>query len=553
MMKYFLRAPMLYNFFCFLLLLGSISQANIVGSDLQNFAPITSGLDFVTVQSANTLEPGVINVGAFLNYAVNTLPYFAGTNTQPKTIFNDSLLGVDFNLGMGLMRGWDIGVSMPSVVSQTVNSDQPHGQFEQVGVVEVRPNTKVRLLGNTETGLAAVLSMTLPMVQSSPFTGKENNPIYNLELAAHTTYEKVVLGINGGYRFRTPGTPIASQGISPFGDQYTGSLAASYLMSSIDTKIIGEIFGATPVRSTNFNTDRYASSLESLIGLKHDFTTNFSMHAGGGIGLMPGVADPDWRLYAGLNYSFGPLFSKRPVQQLKEPTRPDAPAELDNDSTDNLNLDPFDRTPQLPVETFIVKDILFKFNSDQLEAESKETLDKLARYLNKPPVFNKLLISGHTDSVGKAAYNLNLSQRRANSVKQYLVQADQIPETKVSATGYGLTMPIASNANYQGRALNRRVEFKIYRDSLLNATESVPNMDSSFKTIESEKTERKRQRSLPLKAKSKAKNLGVKKSKKLSKKSKKLKAKKVTEPLPEKYRRPRKKLSADPDSSPAQQ
>ncbi len=527
--------------FVMLLCLSQASLANIVGSDLQNFAPITSGLDFVTVQSANTLEPGVINIGAFINYAVDTLPYFAGTNTQPRTTFKDSLTGVDINLGVGMMRGWDIGVSMPSVIAQSVNSDQPHGQFEQVGVTEVRPNTKVRLLGNTETGLAAVLSMNLPMVQNSPFTGKENNPIYNLELAAHTTYEKIVLGINAGYRIRTPGTPIQSLGISPFSDQYTGSIAASYLISSIDTKIIGEVFGAMPVNSTNFNTDRYESSLESLLGLKHDFTTNLSMHAGGGAGLIPGNADPDWRVYAGLNYSFGPLFSKRPVRQIHEET-PAAKEASQNypESTDNLTLDPFEGSPQLPIETFIVKDILFKFNSDQLEAESKETLDKLARYLNKPPVFNKLTISGHTDSVGKAAYNLNLSQRRANSVKQYLVESDQIPSSKVEATGYGLTLPIASNANYQGRALNRRVEFKIYRDSLQNATESIPNIDSSLKTIESEKSSRKKPRSLPRK-KGSAEPLPKKKI------SKKIKKKPLKQKPAEKYRRPRKRIQAEPE------
>ncbi len=559
----------------FLLVWTAICRANIVGSDLQNFAPISSGLDFVTVQSANTLEPGVINLGSFVNYAVNTLPYFAATNTLPANNFRDSLTGLDFNFGIGLMRGWDVGISMPSVIAQNVTSDLPHGEFEQIGVTEVRPNTKLRFLGDTENALAAVLSMNFPLIQNSPFTGTPNNPIYNIELAGHITLSKVVIGANAGYRIRTPGTAIPSLGIAPFSSQYTASLAASYLMSSIDTKIIGEVYGAMPAQSTDFNTDRYESSLESLIGLKYDLTTGLALHAGGGMGLMRGNADPEWRVYAGINFSFGPLFGSQSVQKV-EPMPPLTEADLTPAINQNIPLDPFEGSPKLPIETFVVKDILFRFNSDQIETDSKETLDKLSRYLNKPPVFNKLIISGHTDSVGSAAYNLSLSQRRAEAVRTYLVESDHLPPEKVEAKGYGLSLPIASNNNYQGRALNRRVEFKIYRDSLNKAdAKSIPNFDSSYQTIESEKKAEKSKKTSPgsksdkkSKAKSaKKKNLAKKKATSKKKNIKALPPKKskadastnenktddksndksedAAKKTTEKYRRPRKRVSTD--------
>jgi hypothetical protein len=56
--------------------------ANVIGTDLQNFNSTTNGLDFVTVQSSKTLDPGVLNLGLFFNYGVNTLPYFEGTAGQ---------------------------------------------------------------------------------------------------------------------------------------------------------------------------------------------------------------------------------------------------------------------------------------------------------------------------------------------------------------------------------------------------------------------------------------------------------------------------------------
>ena len=68
----------------------------------------------------------------------------------------------------------------------------------------------------------------------------------------------------------------------------------------------------------------------------------------------------------------------------------------------------------------------------------------------------KVEIQGHTDSVGKPAYNLKLSQRRAQSVLDYLLQ-DGVGPDQMVAKGYGETQPVASNKEADGRAKNRRV------------------------------------------------------------------------------------------------
>ena len=67
-------------------------------------------------------------------------------------------------------------------------------------------------------------------------------------------------------------------------------------------------------------------------------------------------------------------------------------------------------------------------------------------------------VAGYTDDVGKEDYNLGLSQRRADSVKQYLVNAG-ISTDRVLARGYGESNPVASNSTASGRAENRRIEF----------------------------------------------------------------------------------------------
>jgi OOP family OmpA-OmpF porin len=68
------------------------------------------------------------------------------------------------------------------------------------------------------------------------------------------------------------------------------------------------------------------------------------------------------------------------------------------------------------------------------------------------------VIEGHTDNVGTAAYNDRLSKNRANSVRQYLIKNFDINASRLTATGYGLTKPIASNDTEEGCQKNRRVQ-----------------------------------------------------------------------------------------------
>ncbi|GMB80808.1 OmpA family protein [Shinella zoogloeoides] len=103
--------------------------------------------------------------------------------------------------------------------------------------------------------------------------------------------------------------------------------------------------------------------------------------------------------------------------------------------------------------------ITFATDQDRVIPPFYATLDSVAIVLRK---FDKTLIDvdGHTDSVGNARYNQDLSERRANSVANYLASRGVDPR-RMSAMGYGLERPIASNASEAGRAQNRRVEISI--------------------------------------------------------------------------------------------
>jgi outer membrane protein OmpA-like peptidoglycan-associated protein len=103
--------------------------------------------------------------------------------------------------------------------------------------------------------------------------------------------------------------------------------------------------------------------------------------------------------------------------------------------------------------------ILFAYNSANLNPEAKPVLDSVAQYLHAHPQV-RLEIQGHTDNIGGPDFNLDLSLRRANSVKLYIVSGG-IDAGRLAARGYGLTVPVADNATPQGRADNRRVVFVV--------------------------------------------------------------------------------------------
>lgn len=100
--------------------------------------------------------------------------------------------------------------------------------------------------------------------------------------------------------------------------------------------------------------------------------------------------------------------------------------------------------------------ILFDFDSYALKSSTRENLVELAPTLIKYDDTN-VLVLGHTDNTGSDAYNETLSQRRANSVNNFLVSRG-VGSARISSEGHGETDPVATNETEEGRQLNRRVE-----------------------------------------------------------------------------------------------
>ncbi|MGH7818420.1 MAG: OmpA family protein [Candidatus Binatia bacterium] len=118
-----------------------------------------------------------------------------------------------------------------------------------------------------------------------------------------------------------------------------------------------------------------------------------------------------------------------------------------------------------PEKLEITRNIHFEFDKATIRPESFPVLDDVAGVLKDNPQLN-ILVQGHTDSVGSVQYNQRLSQRRSDSVRDYLVKKG-IAAARLDTEGKGESAPIASNETAVGRAMNRRVEFLIVNPEVL--------------------------------------------------------------------------------------
>ncbi len=115
---------------------------------------------------------------------------------------------------------------------------------------------------------------------------------------------------------------------------------------------------------------------------------------------------------------------------------------------------------QTKTEVRYIEPIYFDSNKDTIKSESYQALDEVYSIILEFPNIQSIQIEAHTDSQGKDVYNLDLSNRRAQSAKEYLVRKG-VSASQIKTAGFGEVRPIDSNETADGRAKNRRVEFLI--------------------------------------------------------------------------------------------
>lgn len=454
-----------------LVLLTKPLFGNIIGNDLQNFNPSLSVTDLATVHSSRTIGQGRFGLGIFINSATNTLPYFDNSVTSNRDAnkkLNDTVTGTDVQLTYGVLSNWDLNITIPSVISQSIrNEDAPHGYFADLGNTELRFSTKVEILDAKAFHLGLVGTGSYNNIQGNPYTGNVKWPSVSLELVLGTEVGPVEWSVNLGHRWRHTEDPSLQEmqdlPIKSFGDQWLASTGVAIDLPSTDWDLISEVYGAQNREDFSDESPRGKTIAEGLLGVRRNFWKNFQFHAGLGAELTHSVSTADYRVYAGIRWVIGKKEEKTPVTV--------APVQPKIIVQEKL------RQPDAIIEW---DDVYFQFDSTKIrDPKAYENMANLKKALDAQPI-EKVVVQGYTCNLGSDDYNLALSSRRAHSIEQMLIHDYGIASNKLSSIGWGEQFPKASNATRPGRVMNRRVNFKIYyRQPLVRDTTELKSAPAS--------------------------------------------------------------------------
>jgi outer membrane protein OmpA-like peptidoglycan-associated protein len=421
----------------------------------------------------------------------------------------------ELTAAVGLFDRFEVGASLPGVYvngpAVPANPTALCGGFQPEGVnafavADPRAFAKVLLTPWNEGVVAAFrIATDVPLAQFSkqagPFAGERRFPSLTPALTAGYSSEWFKVGVDLGMTFREP---------APLGDIVIGQEVV-YGAATEVTILPGTLFADLDLYGRAAPAFLLGSKnqfpLEAVVALKY-FVGPVLLLAGAGTGLIADYGAPDMRVFAGVG--FYPLPKKEPARQAPPSDRdgdgipdeddecPNEPEDFDGwqdadgcpdpDNDGDGILDADDECPNDP-ETFngfededgcpdalpgedkvvvsvrrdqvaINDKVFFAFDSDRILPQSYGLLDEVARVIREHQEIANIRVEGHTDSDGGEDYNLQLSDRRAKSVRRYLIAAG-VEAGRLEAEGYGKTRPIASNATEAGKAKNRRVEFRI--------------------------------------------------------------------------------------------
>ena len=267
---------------------------------------------------------------------------------------------------------------------------------------------------------------------------------------------------NGVYEYDKVGSviPLAKAGLgyeSMDDGSYTGSTGntdSAFIDAGIGAKIPFNDMLALKLEAVymlKYNDARYDSNLALLAGLNIAFGAKAQKTA-------PVVAEPT------------PEPTPEPVKEVAAVAAV-APVVIDNDIDKDGVLNAQDICPNTPLGEAVNSDgcpekvtlhVKFEYNSAEISPESYDIMQKYADFLIKYSSYSAKIV-GHTDSRGSAKYNQALSEKRANAVKNMLLEKG-VPADRLSSEGKGEANPMADNATDEGRAQNRRIEAELTKN-----------------------------------------------------------------------------------------
>jgi len=451
------------------------------------------------VETARAAEKGTRSFGAVLDLASGLMVLKSGSTT-------DDLIAT--RLTLHLLGGYSIGrvefgAHLPVALWQQTDFSLLVDQgvtgplvapIASAALGDLRLGAKLPLLDRASWPLDLAVMADLRLPTGNPQAFMSDGLALATSVIGSRRFGSFRLDGQLGYLFRGTGQYAqlvvhdgATAGVG-------GALDLPPLKQVARWKAIAELNGGWQ-RGDDTSTARYRTVLSMRGGVRAWFTPQWSGEVGLGTGLGDvGYGHERWRVFAGVRWTAeaaGPPDGDDDGDGVpnskdlcpKVPGKAELDGCLDRDG-DGIP-DPQDACPDQPgpaehqgcprpeAEPLVElqskrlslnDSIHFDTGLDTIKADSHAVLDQVAALLVQHAELTSIRVEGHTDTVGPADYNKDLSARRAASVLRYLV-GKGVAAGRLQAAGYGFEKPIASNETALGRARNRRVEFTILSDA----------------------------------------------------------------------------------------
>jgi outer membrane protein OmpA-like peptidoglycan-associated protein len=487
------RAAQVALFAAVLLAPTGASAQNLGG---QRFQPANSEDGVLGTEGADRRVPLHPYVALWMHYGLNPV-IFVDRDGEKTGELVKHLLAANVIASMAVWEGLEFGIGLP--VTFLGNGDPDDARLAgleepglSLGDVVVQAGYRHRLNDNT------ALALHVPVLL--PTSGDEN--VLGLGLGVRPTLafmQRVGIAellFNLSYLVRGAEDVLDFDGGQELGVRAGTRIALDPFWK---TGLLVEL-GMSTATSDFFSAP--VTPAEARVGIDHWFGEHWRMTGFLGTGLSTGVGSPDVRAGVGIAYGDNPPYRPRPA-----PTRGDRDGDGVGDDQDRCadeaeDLDGFqdgdgcpeadndgdgvpdvdDACPRAPEtlngisdedgcpdhivleETLITtfEPVYFKTDSEVIEERSHPMLKEIGGVLRINPGM-QIRVEGHSDAQGDDEYNRQLSKRRADSVRSFLIE-NGAARAQVEAEGVGERRPIASNETAEGRSKNRRVEFHIVRN-----------------------------------------------------------------------------------------
>lgn len=419
-------------------------QAKFKSASVLRFNPTTDGGKYMSVHQSKTLEQWGWHVGGYFNYAYEPLEYADPTGARRRGIVDD-LLVADIQGAIGWTDWFTMGINFPMIIWESYYNPNvlaaavtKQNFYGKPGDLRVEMKFKLLDIDRFGFGISVVPYLYVPTGKSG--TGTPTSPTFmatgmwspgGTVVFDGNIKDRVFLALNVGYRYYQR-TQYDNNNANAYIDDTLNLGAGINVRINDSWAVLGEIYSETVIK--NLYKNELQSPTEFLVGGRwtpQSKAKGLAVTVAGGRGITRGIGNPDFRGVIGVGYTRG--------------APPPPPVAVEVKAEEKI---------------VITQKIHFEFDRATIRPISYPILDDVASLLARNPQIAHVRIEGHTDWIGSDAYNQNLSQRRANSVRKYLIQKGIAPD-RLIAVGYGETRPIADNNTVLGRAKNRRVEFTV--------------------------------------------------------------------------------------------